>query len=119
MKEDHVLAKTTRISMLFDFYAPLLTEKQRTYLAWHFHDDLSLGEIAADSSISRQAVYEHIKRAETTLESYESKLRLLARHEARLQCIRDLRGAVQSSGNAGQESLLKLIGKLEAVDLNA
>nr|WP_246427524.1 putative DNA-binding protein [Paenibacillus phyllosphaerae] len=76
------LAKTTRINLLFDFYEPLLTEKQRTFLKYYFHDDYSLGEIAAEFEVSRQAVYEHIKRAESVLESYESKLKLLTKHEA-------------------------------------
>jgi predicted DNA-binding protein YlxM (UPF0122 family) len=81
---DHALEKTNRINLLFDFYGPLLTEKQRTFLKCHYHDDYSLGEIAADFAISRQAVYEHLKRAEQVLESYERKLGLLDRHE-RLQ----------------------------------
>ena len=68
--------------MLFDFYANCLTEKQQTFLKYYFHDDYSLGEIAAEFDISRQAVYEHVKRAETVLENYESKLNLLAKHES-------------------------------------
>ncbi|WP_221469603.1 YlxM family DNA-binding protein [Cohnella nanjingensis] len=70
--------------MLFDFYGPLLTEKQQTFLKYYFHDDYSLGEIAADAGVSRQAVYEHLKRAEQVLESYERKLGLVSRHD-RLQ----------------------------------
>nr|WP_284242088.1 YlxM family DNA-binding protein [Paenibacillus glycanilyticus] len=82
MHEPDALAKTTRINLLFDFYEPLLTEKQRTFLKYYFHDDYSLGEIAAESGISRQAVYEHVKRAEQVLEGYEAKLSLLMKHEA-------------------------------------
>jgi len=78
------LAKTNRINMLFDFYEPLLTEKQRTYLSYYFHDDYSLGEIAEEFAVSRQAIYEHIKRAETVLEEYEEKLQLLSKHERRI-----------------------------------
>ncbi|QAY65575.1 YlxM family DNA-binding protein [Paenibacillus protaetiae] len=81
VQEPHALAKTTRINALFDFYEPLLTEKQRTFLKYYFLDDYSLGEIASESGISRQAVYEHIKRAQNALEEYESKLKLLERHE--------------------------------------
>ncbi|SFI53899.1 hypothetical protein SAMN02799624_01268 [Paenibacillus sp. UNC496MF] len=82
MHETDALAKTNRINMLFDFYETLLTEKQQTFLKYYFHDDYSLGEIAAEFDISRQAVYEHVKRAEAVLESCESKLQLLAKHEA-------------------------------------
>ncbi|WP_245946570.1 YlxM family DNA-binding protein [Paenibacillus cellulosilyticus] len=70
------------MNMLFDFYEPLLTDKQRTFLMQYFIEDFTLGEIAAEVGISRQAVYEHIKRAETVLENYEAKLGLLSRHSA-------------------------------------
>ncbi|XEC97077.1 YlxM family DNA-binding protein [Paenibacillus tarimensis] len=80
--EPDALGKTNRINLLFDFYEQLLTVKQQTFLKYYFHDDFSLGEIAAEFSISRQAVYEHIKRAEQALEGYEQKLGLLAKHEA-------------------------------------
>ncbi|MBD0380386.1 putative DNA-binding protein [Paenibacillus sedimenti] len=79
-----MLEKTNRINLLFDFYEPLLTEKQRTFLELYFHDDYSLGEIAENFEISRQAVYEHIKRAEQTLQEYENKLKLLHKHEQRM-----------------------------------
>lgn len=82
-RERDALAKMNRINMLFDFYEPLLTEKQRTFLSYYFHDDYSLGEIAEQFSVSRQAIYEHIKRAETVLEEYEGKLQLLSKHERR------------------------------------
>ncbi|MFD1952704.1 YlxM family DNA-binding protein [Paenibacillus thailandensis] len=92
--EPDALAKTTRINALFDFYEPLLTEKQRTFLKYYFLDDYSLGEIASESGISRQAVFEHIKRAENALEEYESKLKLLARHEQIGLIARELADAV-------------------------
>ncbi|CAM3436107.1 MULTISPECIES: YlxM family DNA-binding protein [Saccharibacillus] len=90
MSQDNRLEKTNRINLLFAFYERLLTEKQQTFLKYYFHDDFSLGEIAAEFEISRQAVYEHIKRAEQTLENYEAKLELLRRHESRMQEIREL-----------------------------
>ncbi|MFX3631351.1 MAG: YlxM family DNA-binding protein [Candidatus Pristimantibacillus sp.] len=90
VNEPDALAKMTRINLLFDFYEPLLTDKQRTFLKYYFHDDFSLGEIAAESGISRQAVYEHVKRAEQVLESYESKLKLLVKHEEMQQLAAEL-----------------------------
>ncbi len=96
MSEPGALAKTTRINLLFDFYEPLLTDKQRTFLKYYFHDNYSLGEIAAEFEISRQAVYEHIKRAEAVLESYETKLGLVAKHEALLSWLARLDEAVVS-----------------------
>lgn len=76
------LAKTNRINALFDFYEQLLTKKQTTYIALYYRDDYSLGEIAENYAVSRQAVYDNIKRTEKILEEYEAKLHLYQRFEA-------------------------------------
>lgn len=99
MSTDHALDKTTRVNLLYDFYSPLLTEKQRTFLSCYFLDDLSLGEIALEYTISRQAIYEHIKRAEATLEAYEEKLGLLAKHEERMHCLHELKSVLATLDN--------------------
>ncbi|CAH1214281.1 MULTISPECIES: putative DNA-binding protein [Paenibacillus] len=98
MSQENRLDKTNRINLLFAFYEPLLTEKQQTFLKYYFHDDFSLGEIAAEFEISRQAVYEHIKRAEQVLENYESKLGLLEKHERRGRTLEQLRMALERAG---------------------
>ncbi|WP_151735160.1 putative DNA-binding protein [Paenibacillus tengchongensis] len=92
MSQEDRLEKTNRINLLFAFYERLLTDKQQTFLKYYFHDDFSLGEIAAEFEISRQAVYEHIKRAEQVLENYEEKLGLLVKHELRSRHLEELRG---------------------------
>lgn len=71
------LEKTLRLGLLYDFYGVLLTEKQRLCLEMHYLNDFSLAEIAADLRISRQAVYDLLRRAEQTLEDYEAKLGLV------------------------------------------
>lgn len=98
MSQENRLEKTNRINLLFDFYEQLLTEKQQMFLKYYFHDDFSLGEIASEFEISRQAVYEHIKRAEQVLESYEEKLGLLSKHDARVRELDKLRELVRDSG---------------------
>ncbi|NMI02552.1 YlxM family DNA-binding protein [Paenibacillus sp. SZ31] len=98
MSQENRLEKTNRINLLFAFYELLLTEKQQTFLKYYFHDDFSLGEIAAEFEISRQAVYEHIKRAEQVLENYESKLALLEKHERRNRNLEDLQNALERAG---------------------
>lgn len=97
MSQENRLEKTNRINLLFDFYERLLTEKQQTFLKHYFHEDFSLGEIASEFEISRQAVYEHIKRAEQVLETYEEKLGLLQKHEERLRELDKLRILVSDS----------------------
>lgn len=66
-----MIEKTTRINYLFDFYQTLLTPKQRNYMEMYYLEDYSLGEISELFHVSRQAVYDNIKRTEAMLESYE------------------------------------------------
>lgn len=71
--------KIVQIALLFDFYGQLLTEKQREIVDMYYNNDLSLGEISEQQSISRQGVYDSLKRAEKTLYEYEEKLGLVDR----------------------------------------
>lgn len=68
--------------MLFDFYGELLTAKQRTYFHLHYNEDLSLSEIAEQEGISRQGVWDNIRRAEEALKQKEAKIGLVGRYAA-------------------------------------
>lgn len=70
------IQKTLEINTLFDFYGPLLTAKQQEYVQLYHRDDFSLGEIAEEFNVSRQAVYDNVKRSETALDEYEEILHL-------------------------------------------
>ena len=59
-------------SMLFDFYGELLTDKQREYFDLRYNEDLSLGEIAEQCGISRQGVWEIVRRAEAAMRAISS-----------------------------------------------
>lgn len=68
--------KFVHLNKLFILYKSLLTEKQSTILDYYFGEDLSLGEISDEISVSRQAVFDTIKRCEGILNDYEQKLGL-------------------------------------------
>ena len=72
--EDYV-----RQSLLFDFYGDLLTDHQKAVYGAYIQENLSLSEIAGDAGISRQGVYDMIKRCRHILEEYEDKLQLVDR----------------------------------------
>ena len=59
--------------LLYDYYGDLLTQRQKLCFEMHYHQDLSLGEIAQELSISRQAVYDNLSRTEALLKNMEEK----------------------------------------------
>jgi len=67
------------IAVLLDFYGLLLTERQYDIMDLHYNGDLSLGEIASDLGISRQGVYDGIRKAKQALIEYEKRLGLVER----------------------------------------
>ncbi len=75
------------VSTLLYYYKNLLSDKQREYLINHFEDDLSLSEIAKNNDVSRQAVYDNIKRGIKLLKDYEEKLGF---HEKEKQVYQEL-----------------------------
>lgn len=79
------IEKTNRMNALFEFYAALLTDKQMNYIELYYADDYSLAEIAEEFNVSRQAVYDNIKRTEKILEDYEMKLHMYSDYIVRSQ----------------------------------
>ena len=103
-----MLEKTLRLNYLFDFYQALLTPKQRDYLQMYYLEDLSLVEIADITNVSRQAVYDNIKRSEAILESYEEKLLLYEKFQKRMAILSELEEQI----DADDQQTLALIAKL-------
>lgn len=73
---DRALADRDRANRMFDAYGRLLTAQQQRLLQRYYRDDLSLGEIAAQMRVSRQAVHDGLRRAVVALERYEAVLHL-------------------------------------------
>ena len=72
--------QTYRMTMLFDFYGELLTERQKEFFDLYYNEDLSLSEIAENSGISRQGVRDVIVRAEAAMQEVEDKTGLIRRY---------------------------------------
>lgn len=113
--------KILQISLLFDFYGQLLTCKQQEILQLYYTHDFSLGEIAEELNISRQAVYDTIKRSEKLLNGYEEKLGLVSKFNATETQIREIIKIVEDIEKAskelkeGQQKLLEEIMKIKKI----
>ena len=62
-----------QMTLLFDYYGDLLTERQRMCFDLRYNQDLSLAEIAEELQVSRQGVYDNLSRAEALLRNMEEK----------------------------------------------
>lgn len=70
-----------RIGVLLDLYGGLLTDRQYEMMSLYFNEDLSLSEIAGQFGISRQGVYDALRRSEDALDNYDKVLRLASVYE--------------------------------------
>lgn len=107
-----MLEKTTRVNFLFDFYQSLLTDKQRLYMQLYYLDDLSLGEIAEEYGVSRQAVYDNVRRTESMLEDYEEKLNLFSKFQSRMDIIERLEELLDAQQDPSEE-MRRLVSRLK------
>lgn len=109
-------------SMLLDFYGELLTDKQRECFDLHYNEDFSLAEIAEQLGVSRQGVWDNIKRAETAMEDIEAKTGLLRRFEenrrelegllTRLEALTGMtQGEAQTAARAAAEEVRAIIAR--------
>lgn len=109
----------TKIAILLDFYGQLLTSRQYQILDMYYNSDYSLGEIASQLNISRQGVYDGLKKGKSTLVKLEEKLGLAKRflkHEQALKDILlDLRRIEYINKSEDQKIVNLCIEKLEKI----
>ena len=74
------MEKRVELTLLMDFYGPLLTEHRREILRLVCEEDMSFQEIAEQMGISRQGVHDAVKAATAQLARYEAALSLVARY---------------------------------------
>ena len=71
------LVKRDYFIQLYMAYHKLLTENQKRYFEAYYYDDLSLKEISDNLEVSRNAVFDQLKKTEIILENYEENLGLV------------------------------------------
>lgn len=111
------MEKYVRIGLLQDYYGALLTQSQREIMQLYYGDDYSLMEIAEMRSVSRQAVRDHIVRAQAQLEAFESALGLMQKTLQTQAALRQLRDYLGRDARAVEpfNKLLALWGEGDGV----
>lgn len=78
------------MTLLFDYYGDLLTERQRSCVDMRYNQDLSLSEIAEELGVSRQGVYDNLSRAEALLRNMEEKTGCVQRAMETRRAVREI-----------------------------
>jgi len=103
-------------TLLYDFYGELLTDHQKEIYERYHLDDLSLGEISEQLKISRQGVYDTVKRCDKLLENYENKLQLVNKflsNKEKIDCIaKYAEGALEDLSKTEQVESENIVGKI-------
>lgn len=113
MKMGDELARTMRMNYLYDFYHSLLTEKQRGYVELYYLEDYSFSEIAETLNVTRQAVYDNLKRTKDLLEDYEKNLGMYAHFIKRQQLYKELQSILNDTADRRVKDILS---QLESLD---
>lgn len=89
-------------ALLYDFYGELLTKHQKSIYEDYILNDIGLSEIAKEEGISRQGVYDLVKRCQKILEGYEEKLHLVEKFlnaKSKVQKINELALKLEETGD--------------------
>ena len=92
-----------RMTMLYDFYGDVLTDRQKEFYDLYYNEDLSLAEIAENYGITRQGVRDVIVRAEAVLTELEDKTGLIKRFQQIQPLIKAILGAADSLSALNEE----------------
>lgn len=106
------LDELVQLSILYDFYGELLSNHKKLIFEDYVLNDLSLSEIAANEGISRQGVYDIVKRCSQELRGYEEKLSLVCKFKnikEKLCSIKDIASDTELSGNTDHMNDIKLL----------
>ena len=99
-----LLEKRIELSELFDFYGSLLKEGQREVFEDYAFNDLSISEIAAEHDMSRQAIFDMVKRCTKSLIEYDEKLGLIEKFGKIRTVVEDIQRIAESGKEAGASS---------------
>ena len=104
--------KEIKYGVLLDFYGELLTEKQQQALDLYYNEDYSLLEIGEHLNISRQGVFECIKKGAEHLESYEAVLHLYEKERQKESVVAKIQDLIKDCEESLQTKIRSLLDLL-------
>lgn len=107
---DRELTERLRVIRLFDTYGRLLSIRQQRLLRLYYHDDLSLSEIAEQDEVTRQAVFDALRRSTEELERLERSLQVM---ESRRQLIGRLDALAAALRRLGEQVGVEAVAEVE------
>ena len=102
------------ITLLFDTYGGMLTEKQQEYLDMRYNQDLSLGEIAQEQGVSRQAVFDNLTRTEALLRRMEENIGSVKRDMQMRQAVQEILEAATVLDASSDPAVLTVSQRIKA-----
>ena len=99
---------TLEMTLLFDYYGDLLTERQRMCFDLRHNQDLSLAEIAEELNVSRQGVHDNLSRAEALLRNMEEKTGCVRRDLAYRKALKSILDAAEGLATHTDKSVSDL-----------
>lgn len=108
------------MTLLYDYYGSMLTDKQQQCFDMRYNQDLSLGEIAQYMGVSRQAVCDNLTRTEALLRKMESNVGYVAKDLKLRKALETIRAASVDLKTHSDpfvvdaaETILRCVGSLE------
>jgi predicted DNA-binding protein YlxM (UPF0122 family) len=102
------------MTLLFDYYGELLTQRQQMCFDMYYNQDLSLTEIAQELKVSRQGVYDNLSRGEATLRNMEEKTGCVRRSLQNRSVLREIMQTAQELAAHSDPVVRELSGRIVA-----
>ena len=102
------------MTLLFDYYGDMLTQKQKECFDMRYNQDLSLGEIAEMQGVSRQAVNDNLTRTEALLRRMEENIGCVKRDIQRRKAVQEILDAATVLDASSDPAILESVQRIRA-----
>lgn len=103
------IQKKDYYNFLYSYYQNLLTDKQRIVFENYYYEDYSLSEIAESLHVSRNAIWDLLKKVEHNLDEYEAKLHLFYQDKKLNEYLNELEKHLDEEGK-------KILNKIKEME---